>query len=101
MREVIFDTETTGLDPQVGDRLVEIGCIEMVNRVETGRTFHAYFNHDRAMAAAAEAINGLVDDFLIVEGDRVVNVCNAPSPAATASLQIGATIVDRLSPRYT
>jgi L-2-hydroxyglutarate oxidase len=52
----------------------------------------------RAQAVAPDG--GLVDDFLIVEGDRVVNVCNAPSPAATASLQIGATVVDRLSPRY-
>lgn len=52
----------------------------------------------RAQAVAPDG--GLVDDFLIVEGDRVVNVCNAPSPAATAALQIGATIVDRLSPRY-
>ena len=64
MREVIFDTETTGLDPQGGDRLVEIGCIEMVNRVETGRTFHCYFNPERQMAAAAEAIHGLGDAFL-------------------------------------
>jgi L-2-hydroxyglutarate oxidase len=52
----------------------------------------------RAQAVAPDG--GLVDDFLIVEGDRVVNVCNAPSPAATASLQIGATVVDRLSPHY-
>ena len=44
MREIVFDTETTGLDPKTGDRLVEIGCIELVNRVPTGRTFHAYFN---------------------------------------------------------
>ena len=64
MREVIFDTETTGLDPQGGDRLVEIGCIEMVNRVETGRTFHAYFNPERTMPAAAEAVHGLSDTFL-------------------------------------
>ncbi len=64
MREVIFDTETTGLDPQGGDRLVEIGCIEMVNRVETGRTFHAYFNPERTMPAAAEAVHGLSDGFL-------------------------------------
>jgi L-2-hydroxyglutarate oxidase len=52
----------------------------------------------RAQAVAPDG--GLVDDFLIVDGDRVVNVCNAPSPAATASLQIGATVVDRLAPRY-
>jgi DNA polymerase III subunit epsilon len=64
MREIIFDTETTGLDPLGGDRLVEIGCIEMVNRVETGRTFHAYFNPQRTMPAAAEAIHGLSDAFL-------------------------------------
>ena len=64
MREVIFDTETTGLDPQGGDRLVEIGCIEMVNRVETGRVFHCYFNPERPMAAAAELIHGLSDAFL-------------------------------------
>ena len=64
MREIIFDTETTGLDPKGGDRLVEIGCIEMVNRVETGRTFHAYFNPQRPMPAAAEAVHGLSDAFL-------------------------------------
>ncbi len=64
MREIIFDTETTGLDPQGGDRLVEIGCLEMVNRVETGRTFHAYFNPQRTMPAQAEAVHGLSDAFL-------------------------------------
>jgi DNA polymerase-3 subunit epsilon len=64
MREIVFDTETTGLDPQGGDRLVEIGCVEMVNRVETGRTFHAYFNPERSMPAAAEAVHGLSDTFL-------------------------------------
>lgn len=64
MREIIFDTETTGFDPQTGDRLVEIGCIELVNRVPTGETFHAYFNPQRPMPAAAEAIHGLSDIFL-------------------------------------
>ncbi|MBW8755043.1 MAG: DNA polymerase III subunit epsilon [Sphingomonadales bacterium] len=64
MREIIFDTETTGLDPQRGDRMVEIGCIEMINRVATGRTFHAYFNPDRAMPPEAEAVHGLSDVFL-------------------------------------
>lgn len=64
MREIIFDTETTGLDPKGGDRMVEIGCIELMNRVATGRTFHAYFNPDRPMPAAAEAIHGLSDTFL-------------------------------------
>ncbi|MDE2434631.1 MAG: DNA polymerase III subunit epsilon [Sphingomonadales bacterium] len=64
MREIIFDTETTGLDPKTGDRLVEIGCIEMVNRVQTGAAFHAYFNPDRDMPAAAEAVHGLSIAFL-------------------------------------
>lgn len=64
MREIIFDTETTGLDPRSGDRLVEIGCVEMVNRVLTGRTFHGYFNPGRPMPAAAEAVHGLSDIFL-------------------------------------
>lgn len=64
MREIIFDTETTGLDPKGGDRLVEIGCIEMVNRVPTGNTFHGYFNPDRDMPAAAEAVHGLSIGFL-------------------------------------
>lgn len=64
MREIIFDTETTGLDPKKGDRLVEIGCIEMVNRVPTGEVFHAYFNPDRDMPAEAEAVHGLSAAFL-------------------------------------
>jgi DNA polymerase-3 subunit epsilon len=64
MREVIFDTETTGLDPKTGDRMVEIGCIEMVGRVETGRTFHAFFNPERDMPPEAERVHGLSAAFL-------------------------------------
>ena len=64
MREIVFDTETTGLDPRTGDRLVEIGCIELVNRVPTGRTFHAYFNPCRPMPIEAEQVHGLSDAFL-------------------------------------
>ncbi|OYW47143.1 MAG: DNA polymerase III subunit epsilon [Sphingomonadales bacterium 12-68-11] len=64
MREIVFDTETTGIDPQGGDRMVEIGCIELVNRVPTGRTFHAYFNPGRPMPIEAERIHGLNDAFL-------------------------------------
>lgn len=64
MREIIFDTETTGFDPKTGDRLVEIGCIELVDRRETGQTFHAYFNPERDMPAAAEAVHGLSIQFL-------------------------------------
>ena len=64
MREIVFDTETTGLDPAGGDRIVEIGCVEILNRVETGRTFHAYFNPEREMPSDAEAVHGLTAIFL-------------------------------------
>ena len=64
MREIVFDTETTGLNPLTGDRMVEIGCIEIVNRVETGRHFHTYFNPERDMPAEAEAVHGLSALFL-------------------------------------
>ena len=64
MREIVFDTETTGLNPSSGDRIVEIGCIEMFNRIETGRHFHAYFNPERPMPAEAAAVHGLTDIFL-------------------------------------
>lgn len=64
MREVIFDTETTGLDPKTGDRMVEIGCVEMIGRVETGRVYHAYFNPERDMPAEAERVHGLSATFL-------------------------------------
>lgn len=64
MREIVFDTETTGLSPLTGDRLVEIGCVELFNRVETGRTFHAYFNPCRPMPTEAQMVHGLSDAFL-------------------------------------
>jgi DNA polymerase-3 subunit epsilon len=64
MREIVLDTETTGLDPYQGDRLVEIGCIELVNRFPTGKTFHWYFNPERDMPEAALRIHGLTSEFL-------------------------------------
>lgn len=64
MREVIFDTETTGLDPRSGDRMVEIGCVEMINKVATGRSYHAYYNPERDMPAGAQAVHGLSAAFL-------------------------------------
>ncbi|WAC22874.1 DNA polymerase III subunit epsilon [Blastomonas sp. SL216] len=64
MREIIFDTETTGLSPDEGHRMVEIGCIEMVGRSLTGRTFHAYFNPQIPMPPEAERVHGLGDAFL-------------------------------------
>ena len=64
MREIVFDTETTGLDPKSGDRMVEIGCVEMIDRVETGATFHAYYNPERDMPIEAERVHGLSAAFL-------------------------------------
>lgn len=64
MREIIFDTETTGLDPKAGHRLVEIGCIELIDRRESGRSFHAYFHPERDMPPEAEAVHGLSIQFL-------------------------------------
>jgi DNA polymerase-3 subunit epsilon len=64
MREIVFDTETTGLDPTQGDRLVEIGCIELINRFPTGKAFHCYFNPERDMPEAAFRVHGLAIEFL-------------------------------------
>ena len=64
MREIVFDTETTGLDPASGHRLVEIGCVELIGRIETGRSFHAYINPRRSMPPEAEAGHGLSEHFL-------------------------------------
>lgn len=64
MREIIFDTETTGLDPATGDRIVEIGCVECINHVPTGETFHVYINPERDMPEAAFKVHGLSTDFL-------------------------------------
>ncbi len=91
LREVVLDTETTGLDPGSGHRVVEIGCVELINHLPTGRTFQAYLNPDRAMPSDAFAVHGLsdeflsqqkrfveiVDDFLAFMGDSAVVAHNA------------------------
>ena len=64
MREVVLDTETTGLSPKNGDRLVEIGCLELKNHVPTGEVFHCYINPERDVPAEAEAVHGLTTEFL-------------------------------------
>src|SRR5580700_4289607 len=64
MREIVLDTETTGLDPMRGDRLVEIGCVELFNRMPTGQTFHRHLNPERDMPAEAFAVHGLSSEFL-------------------------------------
>ena len=64
MREVVMDTETTGLEPQNGDRIVEIGGVELINHLPTGRTYHQYINPERSMPKEAFEIHGLGDEFL-------------------------------------
>jgi DNA polymerase-3 subunit epsilon len=64
MRQIFLDTETTGLSPEAGDRLIEIGCIEMVNRRLTGRNLHFYVNPERPNSEDAVKIHGLTDEFL-------------------------------------
>ena len=64
MREIVLDTETTGLDPLRGDRLVEIGCVEIFNRMPTGQSYHVYIDPEREMPAEAFAVHGLSTEFL-------------------------------------
>ena len=64
MREIIFDTETTGLECLKGDRLIEIGCVELLNRISTGRSFHAYINPRRLVSPESFLVHGLSDEFL-------------------------------------
>lgn len=64
MREIALDTETTGLSPKDGHRIVEIGCVELVNRIPTGKTYHCYINPEREVSAGASAISGLTFEFL-------------------------------------
>jgi DNA polymerase-3 subunit epsilon len=63
-REIVLDTETTGLDPRNGDRVIEIGCVELFNRMPTGGEFHCYINPERSVPAEAEAVHGLSTGFL-------------------------------------
>ncbi len=95
MREIVFDTETTGFTFGE-DRMVEIGCVELVNRVETGRTFHAYFHPERTMPPGAQAIHGLTDAFLsdkplfhAVAEELVAFIGDAPLVAHNASFDFG------------
>ena len=64
MHEIVFDTETTGFDPKEGHKLIEIGCIEVVNQIPTGRTYHQYINPERDVPQEAVAVHGLTQEFL-------------------------------------
>lgn len=65
MREIVLDTETTGLEPKTGDRIVEIGCVELINHIPSGRTYHQYINPERDMPDGAYKVHGLSADFLL------------------------------------
>lgn len=64
IREIVLDTETTGLSPAAGDRLVEIGCVELINHIPTGKNFHRYINPQRSMPEEAFRVHGLSEEFL-------------------------------------
>ncbi|WP_128290459.1 DNA polymerase III subunit epsilon [Afifella aestuarii] len=96
MREIVFDTETTGLDALKGDRLIEIGCVEIINRIATGRFYHAYINPGCAISPDAVAVHGLTEEFLrdkpaFLEcvGDFLEFVGDAPLVAHNASFDRG------------
>ena len=96
MREIVFDTETTGLDPAQGHRLVEIGCIELVNRIPTGNTFHRYINPERDIPVEAFAVHGLNAEFLkdkslfqAVADDLLAFLADDPLVAHNALFDLG------------
>lgn len=103
VREIILDTETTGLDPATGDRIVEIGAVELLNHLPTGRTFHVYINPERDMPKEAEAVHGLssaflrdkpvfsaiAPDFLEFIGDAVLIIHNASFDMAFLNAELG------------
>jgi DNA polymerase-3 subunit epsilon len=96
MREIVLDTETTGLDPNQGHRLVEVGCVELLNRIPTGATFHSYLNPEREVPAEAFAIHGLATEFLKdkprfgdIAGDFLAFIGDAPLVIHNASFDHG------------
>jgi DNA polymerase-3 subunit epsilon len=96
MREIVLDTETTGLDPLRGDRLVEIGCVEIFNRMPTGQTFHRYINPQRDVPREAFEVHGLSTEFLAdkplfsaVVDELLMFVGDAPLVIHNASFDIG------------
>src|SRR6202163_810317 len=96
MREIVLDTETTGLDPLRGDRLVEIVCVEILNRMPTGQTFHRHLNPERDMPAEAFAVHGLSSEFLAdkplfahVVVEFLEFIADAPLVIHNASFDIG------------
>lgn len=103
LREIVLDTETTGLDPKKGDRLIEVGCVEIINRIPTGREFHRYINPERDVPAEAEAVHGLstaflldkpvfatvVDEFLSFVGEDMLVIHNATFDIGFLNFELG------------
>ncbi|MCG8543568.1 MAG: DNA polymerase III subunit epsilon [Alphaproteobacteria bacterium] len=96
MREIVLDTETTGLDPSAGHRVIEIGCIALVNHIPTDETFHRYINPERDMPAEAFAVHGLSEAFLAkhpvfadIADEFLAFVGEAPLVIHNASFDIG------------
>jgi DNA polymerase-3 subunit epsilon len=96
MREIVLDTETTGLDPYQGHRMVEIGCIELVNRIPSGQNFHRYLNPERDVPAEAFAIHGISSEFLRdkprfaeISEDLLTFIGDAPLVAHNAMFDLG------------
>jgi len=96
MRQIVLDTETTGLEVNKGHRLIEIGCIELAERRPTGRSFHRYLNPDRAIDEGAKAVTGIEDEFLLdkprfheIAGEFIAFVDGAEVIAHNASFDVG------------
>jgi DNA polymerase-3 subunit epsilon len=96
MREIVLDTETTGLDPASGHRIIEVGCVELENHVPSGRDFHAYINPERAVPAEAFAVHGLSDAFLAdkprfadIAADLVAFLADSPLIIHNAAFDLG------------
>jgi DNA polymerase-3 subunit epsilon len=103
MREIVLDTETTGLEPSAGHRIIEIGCVELINYLPTGRVYHTYINPERDVPAEASAISGLktdflkpfpvfariVDDFLSFIGNDKLVIHNAPFDLKFLNAELG------------
>jgi DNA polymerase-3 subunit epsilon len=96
LREIVLDTETTGLDAANGDRLIEIGCIEIINRIPTGREFHCYLNPERSIHPDAVAVHGLTEEslrdkplFKDVADAFLAFIDNAPLVAHNAAFDLG------------
>jgi len=108
MREIVFDTETTGLDPNTGDRITELGCVEVIDCIPTGKTYHAYINPQRSIPQEVTEITGLTaefladkplfeeiaEDFLGFVGDAVLVAHNAPFDRGFINMELARLGVD-------